>query len=99
MTTTTDPIADFDTTTFDAFMDKSGKRLMNLKWRWMDERDYEDFAEYQKVVRELVTASGLTFKSWTKRGKLTVTDENQTEIAATFAASGSVTIKWTKAAH
>ena len=80
--------------TFDAFMLTHGERLMNLKWRWIDEREYESFAGYQRVVSKLVTAAGLTFIRWTKRGELTVTDENMRKITAKFAVSGNVQISW-----
>ena len=90
MTTANNPIQSFDD-----FMDKSGERLMQLKWRWMDEKKYEDFDDYKKFVQNLFDdAEYLKFKGWTKGGKLTVLDENKTEITAKFSASGSVTINW-----
>lgn len=41
-----------------AAIKKHLERLSYLKSRWLDEREYEDFAEYEKVIREIFEGEG-----------------------------------------
>lgn len=45
--------------------DKHLDFFVNLYSRWQDEREYEDFADYEKVMKEKITE--LPIKSATKR--------------------------------
>lgn len=38
-----------------------------LECRWQDEREYEDFAEYQKVLKTKIEEQGYAFVKATKR--------------------------------
>jgi|2_EtaG_2_1085320.scaffolds.fasta_scaffold16169_1 hypothetical protein len=57
-------------TEFAKLIEGNAQTLFNLKFRWIDEKDYEDFNDHIQVVRELFTSSGFDFKKWTKRGEL-----------------------------
>ena len=57
-------------TEFAKLIEENAQKLFNIKYRWLDEKDYEDFNDYIQVVRELFTSSGFDFKKWTKRGEL-----------------------------
>jgi hypothetical protein len=37
---------------------KEQDQLFYLKNRWLDEREYEDFAEYKKVIEDIFTKNG-----------------------------------------
>lgn len=41
-------------------------RLAYLKSRWMDEREYEDFADYEAEIRKVFTEGGYDFRKATK---------------------------------
>jgi len=41
------------------FSMKNIDTLYSLKWRWADEKDYEDFEDYKKVIINLAKKSGL----------------------------------------
>ena len=42
--------------------------MANLYERWQDEKEYEDFADYEKVIKEAVDKiGGITFIKGTKR--------------------------------
>ena len=40
---------------FDEILNAHGETLGYLKARWQDEREYEDWAEYEKVIRQKLT--------------------------------------------
>jgi len=88
MTTTQDSIDRFCN-----FIKGDGRRLAVLRYRWEDERDYEDFADYKERAEQLVAHSGFHFKSWSKRGTLTLTDENG-EYQALYRLSGMIDLRW-----
>lgn len=46
--------------------------LSYLEYRWADERKYEDFNDYIKIVKEMAEKAGFEFKSMTKTFKITL---------------------------
>lgn len=44
-----------------------GQMLVNLAERWLDEKEYEDIREYQKVIQTKADAFGITLTGMTKR--------------------------------
>lgn len=47
--------------------------LHNIKARWLDEREYEDFAEYRKVFGEVLFEHGYTMHKLGKSFTFTAT--------------------------
>ena len=47
--------------------------LFNLKGRWQDESEYEDFNDYIVVIKDIVNKQGYTFIKLTKTFVLTLT--------------------------
>jgi len=52
------------------FLIKNIDSLYSLKWRWADEKDYEDFEDYKKVIINLAKKSGLTPHKISKNFKI-----------------------------
>lgn len=46
--------------------------VIALKDRWTDEREYEDFADYEKVVKKICANNGLNALKVDKRFKITL---------------------------
>lgn len=46
-----------------SFVVKNEDKLDSLYCRWLDEREYEDLADYQKVIESMLAKSGLKAKS------------------------------------
>jgi hypothetical protein len=38
-------------------------KLTYLKGRWLDEREYEDFAEYKKIIKQIFEDAGYSVQS------------------------------------
>lgn len=55
-------------------MDFAGKneRLLYLRGRWQDEREYEDFAEYEKIIKSIFADAGFEVKKITKSFNITL---------------------------
>lgn len=66
--------------------------VYNLKDRWADERDYEDFADYIKVVKERFLKAGITVTKVSKTFAITTSGG----VTFTFYANGSVKSSWKK---
>lgn len=49
--------------TVKSFVVRNEEKLGNLYYRWLDEREYEDLADYQKVIESMLAKSGLKAKS------------------------------------
>ena len=48
--------------------------IYNLKYRWRDEREYEDFEEYRKAIKNLFKDTAFLFVSLTKTFALRLKD-------------------------
>jgi hypothetical protein len=46
---------------------KFNDTIANLAFRWMDEKEYEDFKDYEKVMKEKVETFGVKFIKGSKR--------------------------------
>jgi hypothetical protein len=52
------------------------QKLNYLKSRWLDEREYEDFAEYETAIRQLFTDVGYTVKKVSRSFTVEVNKNN-----------------------
>lgn len=55
-----------------------GRMLFNLKCRWSDERDYEDFNDYIDVMKSFIEKKGYKFIKLTKSFILTLQGKYET---------------------
>lgn len=56
------------------FVEDNVDHFAYLKARWQDEREYEDFSDYEKNVRKLADAAGLKLVKMAKSFKMVIAD-------------------------
>lgn len=66
--------------TINDFFNKNVQYLANLKGRWQDEKDYEDFNDYIDAVKKVFAENGMNVISMTKTFNITFTYLNYTMI-------------------
>lgn len=81
-----------DRAAFQADFEGIATTVYNLKDRWSDERDYEDFADYEKVIKERFLKAGITVTKVTKTFKITTSGG----VTFTFYSTGQVKSSWKK---
>jgi len=55
-----------------AWFKANDDRIMYLRGRWQDERDYEDFNDYKAEIVKLLAGTDFTFVSMTRGWVITV---------------------------
>lgn len=63
--------------------------IFYLKDRWSDEKEYEDFNEYKKVLKSYFKDTGFTVKKVSKAFTVTF-QRNNVETTVKFSASGNI---------
>jgi hypothetical protein len=56
-----------DDITVENFSKTSGQLMVNLAERWLDESQYEDIGEYQKVIQKKADSFGVTVTKMVKK--------------------------------
>lgn len=78
-----------------AFQEKCSRQFINLKWRWEDEKQYEDFADYITVVKKMCEDNGAEFLKMSKR-PFQVTFKLAGQLCEMKATTKSVEVCWYK---
>lgn len=60
------------------FVAKENPVITNLKHRWADEREYEDFEDYRKIIVKTLEEAGYTVKSVSQGFKIVAVTEGIT---------------------
>lgn len=53
------------------------KKLHYMRERWQDEKQYEDFSEYQQIIKDIFTTGGYEVKKITKGFKITILKDSK----------------------
>lgn len=77
---------------FQADFEKLASVVYRLKDRWADEREYEDFADYETIVKERFEKSGIKVTKVTKTFAITTSGG----VTFKFYSTGKVSSSWKK---
>ena len=78
------------------FLMKNIDSLYSLKWRWADEKDYEDFEDYKNVIINLAKKAGLTPYKISKSFKICFKFNENTFVNIYLKANAITKIEYTK---
>lgn len=78
------------------FLMKNIENLYSLKWRWTDEKDYEVFEDYKKVIINLAKKAGLTPYKISKNFKISFKFNENTFVNIYLKTNAITKIEYTK---
>ena len=78
------------------FLMKNIDSLYSLKWRWADEKDYEDFEDYKNVIINLAKKSGLIPYKISKSFKISFKFNENTFVNIYLKTNAITKIEYTK---
>lgn len=73
--------------------------ITRLKYRWLDEKEYEDFNEYKKVITEKFKEAGLVLHSISKSFTMKLINGETSYIEIKVGSSGRIKITSYKNPH
>tara|TARA_R110000824_G_scaffold150836_2_gene321602 strand:- start:8765 stop:9127 length:363 start_codon:yes stop_codon:yes gene_type:complete len=80
----------------DGVMDVLIDPIAKLRYRWEDEKKYEEFADYKTFAKRMVdelTDESVEYRNWTKAGTLDLFIDHA-KVRITFSLSGKVAAKF-----
>lgn len=78
------------------FLMKNFENLYSLKWRWDDEKKYEDFEDYKKVIINLAKKAGLTPYKISKSFKISFKFNENTFVNIYLKANAITKVEYTQ---